>query len=360
MKYSKVTMNIPTDEQIENEMKTLSCIVRNCYHEPEFNFFIFGNPLFCQIHRDYDMIRVKDNVCSEKNCEELAIYGDYFPGTDVALPMTCEFHRGRDSKRLFHRPCSIENCDKTSTHGVGKIATHCLEHKDETRMNRVDLHHRCEIPDCHSIGKFNYPRKKIPVRCEKHKTDIMVNVCKLAICEVRNCNKIPCYAYGASTIPRRCEDHKTKKMREIKVALCSAEDCCNFATVRRRNTEESDFTCVDHANFDDDELIRVRGNILLCMDENCDRLATYGNKNRSRSHLSRCSLHKEDHMFGPFYVKLPKTTKKRKRREPLEGCSSFFVEENSWDIKEATDTLLAISKMRKMMDESEEVDIINF
>lgn len=356
MKYSKVTMNIPTDEQIENEMKTLSCIVRNCHHEPEFNFFIFGNPLFCQIHRNYDMIRVKDNVCSKKNCQELAIYGDYFPGTDVALPMTCEFHRGRYSKRLFHRPCSIENCDKTSTHGVGKIATHCLEHKDGTRMNRVDLHHRCEIPYCRSMGKFNYPRKKIPVRCEKHKTDIMVDVYKLAICEVRNCNKIPRYAYRESTIPRRCEDHKKKKMREIKVALCSAEGCRNFATVRRRNTEESDFTCVDHANFNDDGLIRCKGNILLCMYENCDRLATYGNKNR-RSHLVRCSLHKEDHMFRPFYAKHPK---KRKRREPFEGCSSFFIGENSWDIKEATDTLLMISKMRKTMDESEEVDIINF
>lgn len=41
MKYSKVTMNIPTDEQVENEMKTLPCIVRGCCHEPEFNFFIF-------------------------------------------------------------------------------------------------------------------------------------------------------------------------------------------------------------------------------------------------------------------------------------------------------------------------------
>lgn len=358
MKYSKATMNIPTDEQIENEMKTLPCIVGNCCYEPEFNFFIFGNPLFCRFHSNYDMIRVKDNVCSKKNCQEPAFYGDYFPGTDVALPMTCEFHRGTYSKRLFHRPCCVENCGKTSTHGVGKIATHCLDHKDATRMNRVDLHHRCEIPDCRSIGKYNYPRKKIPVRCKKHKTDIMVDVFKLAICEVRNCNKIPCYTYGESTIPRRCEDHKKKKMREIKVALCSVKDCHNFATVRRRDTEESDFTCEDHANSDDNELIRGRGNILLCMYENCDRLATYGNRNR-RSCLSRCSLHKEDHMFRHFYVKHPNMTKKRKRRDPFDGCSSFFVGDNSWDIKEATDTLLMISKIRKMADESEEVDIIN-
>lgn len=359
MKYSKVTMNIPTDEQVENEMKTLPCIVRGCCHEPEFNFFIFGTPLFCRIHSNYDMNRVKDNVCSKKNCQEPAFYGLYFPGTDVALPMACEFHRGRYMQRLFQRPCSVENCGKISTHGFGKIATHCLDHKDGTRMHRVDLHHRCEMPFCLSTGKYNYPRKKIPVRCKIHKTDNMVDVYKLAICEIRNCNKIPRYTYGESMIPRRCEDHKKKKMREIKVALCSAEGCRNFATVRRRNTEESDFTCADHANSNGSDLIHCRGNILLCMHENCDRLATYGNTNRRR-YLARCSLHKEDHMSGPFYTKRPKP-RKRKRGTPFERCSSFFLDDDiNLDVPdEMTDTLLMISKMQKTTDESEKIDITN-
>ena len=70
------------------DIKNITCIDKNCYKRPFYNFITEKKPLYCLNHKLEHMINIKNKNCLYKNCKEHAIYGN-----ENERPQYCLSHK---------------------------------------------------------------------------------------------------------------------------------------------------------------------------------------------------------------------------------------------------------------------------
>ena len=90
--------------------------------------------------------------------------------------------------------------------------------------------HKCIFDECSIVARYNYKTKYIPIYCDIHKLDNMVNKngCRCLLCD-----KYPSFNYSTETAKLYCADHKLPDM----VNLHSINQKKNRKTVKQLKIE---------------------------------------------------------------------------------------------------------------------------
>jgi hypothetical protein len=166
-------------QEIKKKGICLDCEKQACFNLPNIK-----PPIYCGIHKQPNMVNVKDPKCIEENCSTRPTYG---------LPN-------------------------------GK-ATYCSIHKKDNMVNLKSP--KCQHENCNTIPTFGVPGGKA-LYCINHKTIDMINV-KCKTCAYTNCTKQPGYGL-VNGKPEYCTEHKLPNMVNLHDKTCIVDGCKTLPT----------------------------------------------------------------------------------------------------------------------------------
>lgn len=240
------------------------CIAEDCDKRASFNFENGMKQIFCQEHKQPNMINVasikctdcntdtarfaykinypkakycksckdkksdKEKIvdCSEKLCNppecwKQAIFGyNHLDKKD----WKCKEHKKDDmiDVKNIHNMCKFVGCGAQANYGIDKKPTHCKIHKE---LGMSDIYHaKCAFKDCQVRPSYNFIQFNKPLFCVQHKENGMIDVVS-ARCIEENCLTQPKYNYLNEKIPLYCLKHAKHNMYDIQNKMCQNEKC---------------------------------------------------------------------------------------------------------------------------------------
>ena len=233
---------------------------------------IGGKGRFCSIHKNDEMVNVRQKRCEYKDCDVSA--GFDLPGKNGKF---CFTHKTEQMISCNKNRCIYISCEMSASFGnPGETPQFCSQHKNEN-MNNIK-NKVCEYDKCTTRPNFNIKGTNSARFCATHKSEDMINVTAKR-CEYINCEQINCYYDLPGGKGRFCIDHKSNGMINIKIKYCKYDKCQNTAYYGKPGYDIS--YCIVHR-----EKGMIRKSNTKC--KQCKNLAIWGT-NWTPKH---CDLHK--------------------------------------------------------------------
>lgn len=241
------------------------CIEKDCQKRASFNNEIGMKPIFCQSHKQSDMINVASNKCKEckQNTAKFAYKKDYPKAT---LCRACK-EKKQDKDDIvdcYETLCDPPNCWTQASFGSNRFdkdTWRCKEHKTNDMINVKNIHIVCTFGECGKQANFSFEGQKAN-RCKDHKDpgmkDKYHDLCQFeGGCDVRasynyegnwnkglycarhklanmvdvvssrckECNRQPCFNFQGEKLPIYCQTHAKPKMINVKQPTCDSPTC---------------------------------------------------------------------------------------------------------------------------------------
>jgi hypothetical protein len=204
------------------------CEYNGCKTQPTFGYH-GGAALYCDGHKEDDMIDVVNKLCEREGCRTQPSYG-----IKGEKPRFCIDHKEENMVNVISKLCEQEGCPKQPSYGfAGKAIRFCESHKADGMVS--DQSKNCRHDGCPtraSYGKL-FGKKEY---CAKHKSVNMYIASKINP-KCSDCNGKALYCSADNKYPQRCEEHKLdddENVIEKPCVVCglsyfilSNEDKCN-------------------------------------------------------------------------------------------------------------------------------------
>ena len=158
----------------------IKCNKNACYNFPNIK-----KGKFCNIHKEPDMIDVKNKRCEHTGCMKQPIFN--LKGCNIGK--FCSIHKEAGMIDVKNKRCIILNCHTLVQYGyLFQEKTHCSRHKlpNQYTKNRP----KCVINNCTEKPLYvdKETKSTYPVRCELHslKTDINILERRCSACNILN------------------------------------------------------------------------------------------------------------------------------------------------------------------------------
>lgn len=268
------------------------CIEPFCRKRASFNYEIGMKQIFCQDHKQDNMVNVASTKCRECN-QKTAKYGYK---KDYPKPIFCRECRDKQQDKedivdCYETLCSSPDCWTQATFGYNRKDKHewrCKEHKRDNMTAIKNIFRLCQFAGgCNHQANYNFPNEKRAVFCRKHKDLGMVDMYHKT-CEVENCRLRPSYNLENEKEARFCLVHKHDNMVDVISKKCSEKGCNKFPFY---NFPQFSYpiVCPDHVV---NGMVDVRH--IICEVNDCNTQASYGFLGTV---VSRCATHKLNGML---------------------------------------------------------------
>jgi len=281
------------------------CEVENCTTQATYNIKGIKRPIRCLLHKEDNMINVKDNKCNVEDCDTQAMYN--YEG--LKKPIRCYAHGKDDGMvNVVTKKCIalLENgtpCKLIASFGKDGIVNHCSKHIAD---GEIDLKHKkCEAVDCDKHASCGIEGTKTVHFCAEHCPPEMINVkserCIGILANGKNCKILAsCNFIG----------HKAK----LYCASCKLPDMVDISNLNnlcKINTIKPEITCITRANFNVKgekialycQVHAMKGmvNVLdkrKCQNGECNLRPSYNIEGEKKGMY--CAIHKKDGMINIF------------------------------------------------------------
>ena len=238
---------------------------------------------FCYIHKEIDMVDVKNKTCEHPGCETLPTYNK----RGERKGKFCLEHKEPDMVNVLNKTCEHPGCETQPAYNKRgeKKGAFCSEHKEPDMINVKDK--TCEHPGCETQPTYNKRGEKKGAFCSEHKEPDMVNV-KDKTCEHPGCEIIPTYNKRGEKKGAFCSKHKEPDMVDVKNKTCEHPGCETQPTYNKRGEKKGAF-CSEHKEPD---MINIVSK--TCEYPGCETQTTYGFLGKIKS---KCASHKQKGMI---------------------------------------------------------------
>lgn len=268
------------------------CIYTSCEKRASFNYEVGMKQVFCQDHKQANMINVASIKCKECK-QKTAKYGykKHYP-----KPIFCRQCRDKQQDRqdivdCYETLCDPPHCWTQATFGYNrkdKKEWKCKEHRKNDMIDVKNIFRLCQFAGgCASQANYNFPSETRAIFCKTHKDIGMVDMYHTT-CEVAKCRLRPQYNIEGERKGRFCLRHKYTNMVDVVSKKCSEKEC---KKVPIYNFPQFSYAvvCPDHIQYG---MVDVRHNI--CELDECYTQASYGFLGKVPS---RCATHKLNGML---------------------------------------------------------------
>ena len=248
------------------------CNIENCNVIPSFN--LPGKPaLFCNIHKNPEMIYVK-----EKKCEKCGTRALYNYETKLH-PIFCGDHKKTNMINIRTKRCMFSGCTVQACFNLPgtKKGIYCVGHKTPEMVNVRTNQKKCV--DCSTVPYWGLHDQK--THCAKHKTKEMTFLGRK--CTEAGCNKqAKHWNYPSEKYGLFCSLHAKEGMIDVDRVRC--DSCAKRATLGFPGKKVT--KCADHRLPN-----MIRDPSKRCLQSRCWDLAVFGYETSKALH---CEVHKND------------------------------------------------------------------
>jgi hypothetical protein len=221
--------------------------------------------IFCQNHKQLDMVNVASNKCVECKKETAKFsYKKNYPKATLCRKCKDKKQDKCDIVDCYETLCNPPNCWTQASFGINRFdkdTWRCKEHKTKDMINVKNIYILCTFGGCGVQANFGFDGQKAS-RCKDHKDagmkDKYHNLCQFeGGCDVRasynyegnwnkglycashklanmvdvvssrckECNLQPCFNFQGEKLPMYCQTHAKLKMVNVKQPTCNETKC---------------------------------------------------------------------------------------------------------------------------------------
>jgi len=233
-----------------------------------------GKPTRCFTHKDKNMINLKKKICIFNKCKIGASFG--YEGEKSTH---CEKHKTKNMISFYKIKCAFMTCNISPSFGYElKKPLYCVKHKEEDMVDVVSK--KCEFPQCSINASFGIKKRRF---CKEHALSSMINLSS-KYCIFEDCTTTACFNYPNKKSPTHCAKHKEFDMIDITKRYCSK---CRSQT-RYGIPGNLSTKCAVH---------KLPGMIRFptrrCVINRCKNIAIYG-----LTEQKHCEMHKEKNEYN--------------------------------------------------------------
>lgn len=264
------------------------CIEPTCQERKKrasFNYEIGMKQIFCNNHKQPDMINVASKKCIEckKNDARYGYKKDY-PKATLCIECREKKTDKNDIVSSYETLCNPPHCWTHACFGYNrkdKKEWRCKKHKKDDMTDVKNIHLLCQFASgCQHQANYNFIDQTKAIFCKAHKDIGMVDVTHPK-CEHERCRLRPSYNYETEISGRFCYTHKLDDMVDVLSKKCIQ---CNKVPIYNFPQYSYPVCCSDHT---EPNMIDVRH--MICEMLDCNTQATYGYLGNV---VQRCATHK--------------------------------------------------------------------
>jgi hypothetical protein len=279
-------------KKIFKDYKHRVCIEKDCHKRASFNYENGMRQIFCQNHKQPNMINVASIKCVECKKETAKFcYKKNYPKATLCRACRDKKDNRDDIVDCYETLCDPPNCWTQASFGYNrkdKKDWRCKAHKKADMIDVKNIHRMCQFAGgCEHQANYNFPTEKKAIFCKTHKDIGMVDM-HHKTCGVAECRLRPQYNFEGEKQGRFCLKHKEHNMVDVESKQCSEKKCTKVALY---NFPEFSYpvVCPDHIT---QGMVDVRR--ILCELDGCYTQASYGFLGKI---VSRCATHKLNGML---------------------------------------------------------------
>jgi hypothetical protein len=216
--------------------------------------------------------------------------GASFNNEGETKALYCNEHKEEDMVDVRHKMCIHPGCKTRPAYNIKgeEKALYCNRHKSSDMVN-ISEKRKCYYDGCSKRPNYNLSGEPNAKYCFHHKLDGMVDINNKK-CIHEGCSKQPCYNIEGDTRGLYCYIHKLDGMKDVINKRCNHPGCETQPTFNKEG-ETKGLYCSYHKLDGMKDVINKR-----CNYPGCETQPSYNTKGQIRALY--CTIHKLDGMVN--------------------------------------------------------------